>query len=71
MITSGLLLSLFIQREKQKNELVALRSKNEKLENLCRALHKGAKVTTTDIEQVLLRLFRSCIGRLVRERERQ
>ena len=40
------------QREKLKNEVSALRSKNEKLENLCRALHKGAKETSTDIDQV-------------------
>jgi len=32
--------------------MTALRLKNEKLENLCRALHKGAKVTAGDSEQV-------------------
>ena len=48
---------LFFQREKQKNEMAALRSKNEKLENLCRALHKGAKVTPTDIDQVFKKVL--------------
>ena len=35
--------------------MVALRLKNEKLENLCRALHKGAKVTAGDISKVFNR----------------
>lgn len=29
-----------------------LRVKNERLEKLCRALHKGGKVTANDVEQV-------------------
>jgi len=45
------LLEMVDEREKLKNEMAGLRSKNEKLENLCRALHKGAKVTSTDIDQ--------------------
>ena len=42
-----------IQREKQKKEMAALRLKNDKLENLCRALHKGAKVTAGDFSKVI------------------
>ncbi|CAH3032353.1 unnamed protein product [Porites lobata] len=45
------LVQMVDEREKLKNEVSALRSKNEKLENLCRALHKGAKETSTDIDQ--------------------
>ncbi|XP_078375350.1 beta-taxilin-like [Oculina patagonica] len=45
------LVQMVDEREKQKNEMAALRLKNEKLENLCRALHKGAKVTAGDIDQ--------------------
>ena len=30
-----------------------LRVKNERLEKLCRALHKGGKVTANDVEQVM------------------
>lgn len=29
-----------------------LQVKNERLEKLCRALHKGGKVTANDVEQV-------------------
>jgi len=45
------LLQMVEEREKQQKEMTALRLKNEKLENLCRALHKGAKVTASDIDQ--------------------
>lgn len=31
-----------------------LRVKNERLEKLCRALHKGGKVTANDVEQVTI-----------------
>ena len=33
--------------------MAALRLKNDKLENLCRALHKGAKVTAGDFSKVI------------------
>lgn len=46
------LLQMVEEREKQKTEMASLRTKNDKLENLCRALHKGAKVTSSDVEQV-------------------
>ena len=62
------LLSL-TQREKLKNEMAGLRSKNEKLENLCRALHKGAKVTSTDIDQVLTLI--SCLYQFWRKTTKQ
>lgn len=45
------LVQMVDEREKQKKEITALRSKNDKLENLCRALHKGAKVTAGDISK--------------------
>ncbi|KAK2570592.1 Alpha-taxilin [Acropora cervicornis] len=45
------LLQMVEEREKQKSEMSVLRVKNERLEKLCRALHKGGKVTANDVEQ--------------------
>lgn len=40
-----------------------LRVKNERLEKLCRALHKGGKVTANDVEQVTTNAY--CFFKLV------
>lgn len=45
------LLQMVEEREKRKSEMSVLRVKNERLEKLCRALHKGGKVTASDVEQ--------------------
>lgn len=45
------LLQMVEDREKRKGEMAVLRVKNEKLEKLCRALHKGTKVTANDTEE--------------------
>ena len=52
-VTALIVLHFFAsQREKRKGEMAVLRVKNEKLEKLCRALHKGTKVTANDTEEV-------------------
>ncbi|XP_029205373.2 alpha-taxilin-like [Acropora millepora] len=45
------LLQMVEEGEKRKSEMSVLRVKNERLEKLCRALHKGGKVTANDVEQ--------------------
>ncbi|XP_015752477.1 PREDICTED: alpha-taxilin-like isoform X2 [Acropora digitifera] len=45
------LVQMVEEGEKRKSEMSVLRVKNERLEKLCRALHKGGKVTANDVEQ--------------------
>ena len=64
------LLSSFVvvfhtQREKQKTEMAGLRAKNDKLENLCRALHKGAKVASSEGDQVLTLIYSALVSILL------
>lgn len=48
-----------------------LRVKNERLEKLCRALHKGGKVTANDVEQVTTNAYFFLIGRFRGHRHRR